>query len=149
MQVLNSICTALQGTHAHWNPCSWLQQRLNQIWSTLWSSTLTCYTNVKHGYFSYCTLPVSSNQPGHPPLTCPNSKAFLPTQLPLTGCFFLLLLFTSFCVNSRDHCVWKYIWPCHVFPGINIRLQTCKISLPSITMGERHFNTKETATVLC
>ncbi len=57
---------------------------------------------VTRGYLSYCCLSIISNQSAHLPLTSDNNKAFLSTQLLLTGYF---LFFLS--VNPRDGCAWK------------------------------------------
>ncbi len=52
----------------------------------------------------YRCLSMISNQSAHSPLTSDINKAFLSTQLPLTGNF---LFYGPFSVNPRDGCVWK------------------------------------------
>ncbi len=52
-------------------------------------------------YLSYCCLSIISNQSAHSLLTSDISKAFLSTQMPLTGYF---LFFGLFSVNPRDGC---------------------------------------------
>ncbi len=54
---------------------------------------------VTSGYLSYYCLSIISNQSAHSPLTSDINKAFLSTQLPLTGYF---LFFGPFTVNPRD-----------------------------------------------
>ncbi len=49
-------------------------------------------------YLSYCCLSIISNQSAHSPLTSDINKAFLSTQLPLTGYFHF---FWPFSVNSE------------------------------------------------
>ncbi len=56
---------------------------------------------VTSDYLSYCCLSVISNQSVHSPLISDINKAFLSTQLPLTGYF---LFFGPFSVNPRDGC---------------------------------------------
>ncbi len=56
---------------------------------------------VTSGYLSYCCLSIISNQSAHSPLTSDINKAFLSTQLPLTGYVFF---FGQFFVNPRDGC---------------------------------------------
>ncbi len=55
-------------------------------------------------YLSFCCLSIISNQSAHSHITSDINKAFLSTQLPLTGSF---LSFRPFSVNPRDGCVWK------------------------------------------
>lgn len=43
------------------------------------------YSDCKHGYVSYSSLPVSFHQSGHSPLTSLINTMFSPTELPLTG----------------------------------------------------------------
>ncbi len=57
---------------------------------------------VSSGYLSYCCLSIISNQSVHSPLTSDINKAFLSTQLPLTGYF--LCKPGPFSVNPRDSC---------------------------------------------
>ncbi len=59
---------------------------------------------ITSGYLSYCCLFIISNQSVHSPLTSDINKAFLSTQLPLTGYF---LFFGPSSVNHRDGCAWK------------------------------------------
>ena len=54
-------------------------------------------TVVMCGYLHYCHLPVSFDQSGPSPLTSLINKAFLPTELLLTGCFFCLFFRTILC----------------------------------------------------
>ncbi len=54
---------------------------------------------VMGGYLSYFCLSIISNLSSHSPLISDINKAFLSTQLPLTGYF---LFFGPFSVNPRD-----------------------------------------------
>ncbi len=56
---------------------------------------------VTSGYLIYCYLSIISNQSAHSPLTSDINKAFLSTQLLLTGYF---LFFGPFSLNTRDGC---------------------------------------------
>lgn len=59
------------------------------------------YMIISHGY--YCHCPVSLQQSVQSPLTSLINKAFLPTEMPLAGCFFLSS--AILCKLSRRLCV--------------------------------------------
>ncbi len=95
--------------------CSYLTG--NPVWSSaavahlLQGSTCCAFRDgilhtlvVTSGYLSYCCLSIISNQSAHSPLTSDINKAFLSTQLQLTGYF---LFFGPFSVHPRDGCAWK------------------------------------------
>ena len=67
----------------------------------VFSDALLHTTVVMCGYLHYCRLPVSFDQSGPSPLTSLINNAFLPTELLLTGCFFVF--FAPFSANSRDY----------------------------------------------
>ncbi len=93
---------------------SW--QERHPVWSSaagahlLQGSTCAFRDGILHtlvatsGYLIYCCHSIISNQSAHFPMTSDINKAFLSTQLPLTGYF---LFFGQISVNPRYGCVWK------------------------------------------
>ncbi len=54
---------------------------------------------VTSGYLNYCCLSIISNQSARSPLTSDINKAFLSTQLPLTG-YFLFFGHSKNCIKK-------------------------------------------------
>ena len=76
---------------------------------------------VMCGYLHYCHLPVSFDQSGPSPLTSLIYKAFLPTELLLTGCFLFFAPFSKLsvvCENPRRSAVSEILKPPCLAPTI-------------------------------
>ncbi len=114
-RLISPILVSLCELYSPFPVLSW--QERHPVWSSaavahlLQGSTCCAFRDgilhtlvVTSGYLSYCCLSIISNQSAHSPLTSDSNKAFLSTQLPLSGYF---LFFRPFSINPRDGCAWK------------------------------------------
>lgn len=99
-------------------------------------------------FFCTCGLPVSFNESVHPPKTFSIKRVFLPSELPLTGCFFLYCtilrkLWTLLCVGIlgmrlhlrfQNQRIWKA--PAVALHSKSIRKQTLSMLVFRLTVSE-------------